>query len=126
MNRTRPFLFVLCLFCPAFSPSTAQARPPKTITYKVGLENRQYAPPEPYDWRGAKTHALVTAIWYPAEPSAVEKEQWIGSSSAPFGFAGKAAPGAPVTLAPGKLPLILLSHGFGGSSFMMAWLGTAL
>ena len=126
MNCTRFFRPVLWLSLAAISPPTAQAGPPKTITYKVGLENRQYTPPEPYDWRGAKTHALVTAIWYPAEPSAVEKEQWIGSSSAPFGFAGKAAPGAPVTLAPAKLPLILLSHGFGGSSFMMAWLGTAL
>ena len=126
MNCTRFFLVVLCLSGAALTPFTAEAGPPKTISYKVGLENRQYAPPEPYDWRGAKTHALVTDIWYPAEPSVIEKEQWIGSPSAPFGFAGKAAPGSPVTLAPGKLPLILLSHGFGGSSFMMAWLGTAL
>ena len=25
---------------------------------KVGLSARDFIPPEPYDWRGAKTHAL--------------------------------------------------------------------
>jgi len=88
--------------------------------------HRQFTPPEPYDWRGAKTHALITDIWYPADRSAVEQSQWIGSAAAPFASAGKAAPDAPLIAAPAKLPLILLSHGTGGSSAMMAWLGTAL
>jgi predicted dienelactone hydrolase len=126
MNRTRAFLIFFCLASSNLFPSTAQARGPKTIIYKVGLMNRHFTPPEPYDWRGAKTHALITDIWYPAEPSAVEKEQWIGSPNSPFAFAGKAAPDAPIISAPAKLPLILLSHGFGGSSSIMAWIATSL
>jgi len=126
MNRTRAFIFALYFAASVAFVSTAEARSPKTISYKVGVMNRHFTPPEPYDWRGAKTHALVTDIWYPAEPTSVEQTQWIGSPDNPFGKAGKAAPGAPLIAAPEKFPLILLSHGIGGSSIMMAWLGYAL
>jgi predicted dienelactone hydrolase len=96
------------------------------VIYKVGVMSRQFTPPEPYDWRGAKTHALVTDIWYPADPATVEQPQWIGSADAPFANAAKAAPNATPIAGLEKFPLILLSHGIGGSSSMMAWLGAAL
>src|SRR5277367_4234796 len=124
MNRTRTFIFILC-FSGLFL-NTAQAGSSKTVLYKVGVMHRQFTPPEPYDWRGAKTHALVTDIWYPADPAAVEQMQWIGSPDNPFGKAGKAALDAHLIATPEKLPLILLSHGIGGSSTMMAWFGSAL
>jgi len=126
MNRKLASLSVLCLFLSFLFPSSAEARKEKFHFGKVGVMHRQFIPPEPYDWRAAKTHALVTDIWYPADPTAVEQTQWIGSPASPFAKAGKAAPDAPVIAAPEKLPLILLSHGTGGSSLMLAWLGTAL
>ncbi|MGB7283076.1 MAG: alpha/beta hydrolase [Candidatus Acidiferrum sp.] len=126
MNRTLASFAVLFVSLSILFVSTSEAGRAKVHFGKVGVMHRQFAPPEPYDWRGAKTHALVTDIWYPADPTAVEKDEWVGSPSAPFALAGKAAPDAPVILAPEKLPLILLSHGTGGSSLMMAWLGTAL
>ncbi|MGB8474493.1 MAG: hypothetical protein WCE61_10460 [Candidatus Acidiferrum sp.] len=126
MKRVLTFFVVLCFFSSSLFLSTAEARKEKFNFGKVGVVHRQFIPSGPYDWRGAKTHALVTDIWYPADPSAVEKTQWVGSPAAPFGLAGKAAPDAPLLDAPKKLPLILLSHGTGGSSLMMAWLGTAL
>jgi predicted dienelactone hydrolase len=126
MNRTCAIVFALYLSCSAIFLSTAQAGAPKTVIYKVGVMSRQFTPPEPYDWRGAKTHALVTDIWYPADPSAVEQPQWIGSADAPFASTGRAARGAKPIATPEKFPLILLSHGIGGSSSMMAWLGAAL
>ncbi len=126
MNRTRAFLFALSFVSSALFLSTAEARAPKTVIYKVGVMNRQFTPPEPYEWREAKTHALVTDIWYPAEPSAVEHPQWIGNPDTPFASAGKAARDVKPTATPEKFPLILLSHGIGGSSSMMAWLGSAL
>jgi predicted dienelactone hydrolase len=103
-----------------------EALPPKIVVYKVGLMRRSFTPPEPYDWRDAKTHELITDIWYPTERTAVEQEQWIGSPDDPFASAGKAAPNAPLLAVPQKLPVILLSHGTGASSLMMGWLGTAL
>jgi predicted dienelactone hydrolase len=126
MNRTCAIVFALYLSCSAIFLSTAQAGAPKTVIYKVGVMSRQFTPPEPYDWRGAKTHALVTDIWYPADPATVEQPQWIGSADAPFASTGRAARDAKPIATPEKFPLILLSHGIGGSSSMMAWLGAAL
>jgi predicted dienelactone hydrolase len=126
MNRTRALLIALCFASSALFVATAQILAAKTVVYKVGLMNRHYTPPEPYDWRGAKTHALVTDIWYPADPAAVEQMQWIGSADTPFAKGAKAARDATPIAAPEKFPLILLSHGIGGSSSMMAWLGAAM
>jgi predicted dienelactone hydrolase len=126
MNRTRRIIVALCFAASVLIVSAAQARVPKTVIYKVGVVNRQFTPPEPYDWRDAKTHALVTDIWYPADPASVEQPQWIGNPDAPFASAGKAARNAKPIATPEKFPLILLSHGIGGSSYMMAWLGSSL
>ncbi|HEV2424916.1 MAG TPA: peptidase [Terriglobia bacterium] len=92
---------------------------------KVGVQNRTFTVDE-YDWRGAATHALTTVIWYPADAAAVEKPQWIGPPQSPLFSAGKAAPEAPPAKAPAKFPLIVLSHGTGGSALSIAWIGTAL
>lgn len=93
--------------------------------FRVGVIMRDFVPVEPYDWRGAKTHALRTMIWYPAAADAREEPQWFGPPIFPFFSAGSAAPDA--VPAPGPLrPLILLSHGFGGTASGLAWLGSAL
>ena len=126
MNRKLASISALCLTLSFLLPSAAEARKEKFHFGKIGVMHRQFIPPEPYDWRAAQSHALVTDIWYPVDPTTVEKEQWVGPPSAPFAIAGKAAPDAPIIAAPQKLPLILLSHGTGGSALMMAWLGTAL
>jgi predicted dienelactone hydrolase len=126
MNRARATLIVFSFVSSAFFASRASALPAKAVVYKVGVMHRQFAPPEPYDWRDAKTHALVTDIWYPADPAANEQMQWIGSADAPFAKGAKAAPDAAFVPGTEKFPLILLSHGIGGSSAMMAWFGAAL
>jgi predicted dienelactone hydrolase len=94
--------------------------------YKVGVMQRAYKPPEPYNWRGADTHALVTTIWYPADPASVEQPQWIGPPENAFASLGKSAPDAKLAPSPARFPLIVISHGTGGSAAMMAWLGTVL
>jgi predicted dienelactone hydrolase len=126
MKRASSFFLALCFSLNFLPVSSAAAPSAKVVLYKVGVTTRHFTPPEPFDWRGAKTHALITDIWYPAEPTAVEQPQWIGSPDAPFASAGKASPDAPIIAAPGKFPLILLSHGTGASSKMIAWLGAAL
>ena len=94
--------------------------------YKVGVSTRRFTIAQPYNWRGAQTHALLTTIWYPAAPISVEQPQWIGAPNSPLFSAGKAAPDAAFATAPGRFPLILLSHGTGGSAPMLGWLGTFL
>jgi predicted dienelactone hydrolase len=66
----------------------------------------------------------MTSVWYPADSASVEKPQWVGPPNAPLFATGAAAPDA--RPAAGKFPLIVLSHGTGGSAAMMGWLGTAL
>ena len=92
--------------------------------FKVGITQRAFEPEGPYNWRGAATHALITSVWYPADSRSIEKPQWVGPPNAPLFSAGDAAPDA--KLASGTFPLIVLSHGTGGSAGMMSWLGTAL
>jgi predicted dienelactone hydrolase len=93
--------------------------------FKVGVTTRDFTPAEPYDWRDARTHALRVTIWYPATPDAQEQPQWVGPPIVPFISAGSAARDAEPEAGP-RRPLILLSHGFGGTASDLAWLGTAL
>lgn len=107
----------------AFPAAVAVAQQP----FHAGVTERAFLQADKtYDWRGAKTHALVCLVWYPADAQAVEKPQWVGDPSNPFASMGKAAPDAAPAASPAKFPLILLSHGTGGSGAMMAWLGTVL
>jgi len=94
--------------------------------YKVGIAQRSFSPGADYNWRGAQTHALITTVWYPADSAAEEQPQWLGNPQAPFARLGKAAPDASLAPSPARFPLIVLSHGTGGSALMMAWLGTEL
>jgi len=106
--------------------STVAAAGPVGASYKVGVAMRRFAPPEPYDWRGAKIHALLATVWYPAAPVAREEQQWIGPPGAPLARAGRAATDASLAAAPNRFPLVVVSHGTGGSALAMAWLGTRL
>jgi predicted dienelactone hydrolase/apolipoprotein N-acyltransferase len=94
--------------------------------YKVGIAQRSFVPPGPYNWRHAQTHALLATVWYPAAATSREEPQWMGGSGGAFAGAGVAAPGAALAAAPARFPLIVISHGTGGSALAMAWLGTRL
>lgn len=98
----------------------------EATSYKVGIDQRAFVPPEPFDWRGASGHALKTIVWYPAEASASETDMPIGPPGAPFFDAGTAAARAKLSDSRKKYPLVFLSHGTGGSAIQMAWLGREL
>jgi predicted dienelactone hydrolase len=97
-------------------------------TFKVGESSRVFKASHARNWRGAKTEALVTTIWYPVSVDAkgvVEQPQSMGTPM-PIFEAGSAAVDAPLATVPSKFPLVMLSHGTGGSAMQMAWLGTVL
>ena len=93
-------------------------------SYKVGMAFRSFSPREPYDWRGAQAHTLKVVVWYPAEPTARERPLLIRGLD--IFELGRVAQDAPLAVREARFPLVVISHGTGGSALSMAWLGEAL
>lgn len=93
-------------------------------SHKVGMAFRSFMPKEPYDWRGAQTHALNVVVWYPAEASARQKPLVIRGLD--IFELGEVAQDAPLAANAARFPLVVISHGTGGSALSMAWLGESL
>lgn len=68
---------------------------------------------------------LRVTIWYPAAAGAKEERLDLGPPGKPLFIVGAAAPDAAFADTR-RRPVILLSHGYGGSARMMGWFGTAL
>jgi predicted dienelactone hydrolase len=122
--KCKPYL--LCVLVASLHGGAVAAQTPNDAAYKVGVASRHILPAGPYDWRGAESHALLEAIWYPADGAAQGKPQQFGTPGQEIFAAAPAAANAKLAPAPGKFPLIMLSHGTGGTVQTMAWLATAL
>ena len=94
--------------------------------YHVGETQRVYHPDIARYWRGAQTEALVTRIWYPVDPSLPELPHDIGAPGQPMFQGHPVAVDGPLSAAQAKYPLLLLSHGTGGSADGLDWLGANL
>src|ERR1700761_4320484 len=123
MRRFAAFAAALFVTTIGFAQKGSRGAPPAA---KVGLATRVFHPEAHRNWRGSERHELHVMIWYPAVDTATEIPQVIGSPDNPLFQAGSAAPNGEMIPALHKMPLILLSHGTGGSAAQMAWLGTAL
>lgn len=104
----------------------ARAADPMAAAYNVGMARRHFVPAGPYDWRGDGQHTLRTLIWYPADRGTPEKPFLVGPPDSPLFDGGRAAVDAALASAPGKFPLVVLSHGSGGTAGNLAWLGSVL
>lgn len=69
---------------------------------------------------------LRVTLWYPAAEGTLETRRVVGPSAAPFFEGGTAGDDAVPAPGPATWPVVLLSHGFGGSARMMSWFGTEL
>jgi predicted dienelactone hydrolase len=87
----------------------------------VGMVTRAYVDPARRSWDRAGPRPLRTAIWYPA-PRTSEMTEMV---TAGLFIGGAVAPDAPIA-GERRYPLILLSHGTGGSAVQMMWLGRFL
>lgn len=72
--------------------------------------------------------ALRVTVWYPARAGSVAREIALGPPDAPLFQVAALAEDAPLSDDPAgrKRPVILLSHGFGGSARMMGWFAAPL
>ena len=94
--------------------------------YHVGETLRVYHPEIARNWRGAQTEALVTRIWYPIDPSLPVVAHDIGAPGHQIFQGYPVAVDAPLSAAQPWYPLLLLSHGTGGSADSLDWLGAGL
>lgn len=106
--------------------SAACAAADDSAPYHVGETMRAFHPAAARDWRGAQTEALVTRIWYPVALSSPELPHEIGAPGAPLFQGHGIATDAPLSDARTKYPLLLLSHGTGGSADSLDWLAAGL
>ena len=115
-TRLRALLFVAAAL-QAGAGCAADSRGP----HPVGLASVKYVDPARQDWDDTGPRPLATAVWYPA-PDDTRESDW----TVEIFHAGRNAMGAPLAALPARLPLIVLSHGTGGSAAGMAWLAETL
>jgi predicted dienelactone hydrolase len=96
------------------------------LTFHAGQQPFSFAAPQLTSQAGVASKIINGFVWYPVDASIVEQAQSIGNPAHPIFDAGSAAVGAPIARSAAAFPLILLSHGTGGSAHQLAWLGTAL
>ncbi len=123
-KRRHVILLALFLIASLCFASKKEKKKEEPVLHQVGFSFRQFTAPDDYNWRGSDDRTLSVVIWYPAESTAEEKDQYIGDP--PLFYAGRAARDASLAPSFEPFPLVALSHGTGGSAMQMAWLGTYL
>lgn len=93
--------------------------------YKVGQQVKRWKDVSRQNWSKSDARPLTTVIWYPADGGAEEEDFLIGAPE-PLFLLRDVARDAPVLASPRVFPVVLLSHGTGGSAFQLGWLGRAL
>jgi predicted dienelactone hydrolase len=88
------------------------------------MTRREFTDPARRNWSGTEARPITTLVWYPAVGVTPAETLTIGPRGAPLFVGGVVAGSASV--AEGRWPVVLLSHGTGGSALQLAWLGTAL
>jgi predicted dienelactone hydrolase len=117
--------FAMTLAFSVVTMSPAQSRSAEDVAV-VGMVTRPYVDTSRMNWSRTGPRPLRTAIWYPVD-SATRRETIFGGPAAEQIFVPvEVAPDAPLSDRSRKYPLVVMSHGTGGSAVMMMWLGVHL
>lgn len=117
---------LLLASCAVPQPQSPAVQAVSEASYAAGMAQLPMSDATRRSWKDPTAPRPVrTTIWYPASPTAQEAELAIGPPGAPLLLPGRVASGA-AAIDGRKWPVILLSHGTGGSAVQMMWLGTEL
>ena len=92
----------------------------------VGRTLRSWEDADRTRWDSTGKRPLETAIWYPAEAGAKQSASHLGPPGIPFFHLGWVALDAPLAVGEERWPLVVLSHGTGGSLLGLSWLAEHL
>ena len=93
--------------------------------YAVGMRQLHWVDETRENWAGNGPRPLVAYLWYPTTEDAEQKLVAFPPDE-PIFIGGKAARNAPFLNDDQTRPLVLMSHGTGGSGLQMMWLGRRL
>ncbi|QWP77074.1 alpha/beta hydrolase [Lysobacter sp. K5869] len=114
----------LALIAPLFAPAAANA----AARYVASESQRVAIQPSAAVRDAEGSNRLRVTVWYPAGAGSAAREVVLGPPDAPFFRVASLADDAPLAddTKGRKRPVILLSHGFGGSARMMGWFAAPL
>lgn len=93
--------------------------------FKVGQQFRQWKDRSRQSWTECAPRPLNTVIWYPTEDSGESQDLLIGEPVPVFVVQGIVRD-RPLRESPSRFPVVVMSHGTGGSALHLGWLGRAL
>lgn len=93
--------------------------------YPVGERHFQTTNPTATLRDAQHKDALRVTVWYPADDLTPEQDITLGPPGNAFFYVGEAAPDAGFA-DDRRRPVVLFSHGFGGTARMMGWFGTVM
>jgi len=128
MMRTRlaaAFAAALAL-APAHARAQLYGAVAKPAPSLAGMITRQFVDDGRTAWRSTDPRPLRTAIWYPIDEAPQQETIFGGAAEGRIFVPFEVAPGAPISSRAEKYPLVILSHGTGGSAVMLMWLGSHL
>jgi len=76
--------------------------------------------------RGDASNRLNVVVWYPAAAGAAASPIDVGPPGKPFFSEGAGAADAPIATSPERFPLVVVSHGTGGTNMDLSWLCAGL
>ena len=95
------------------------------MLHKVGWRQGMLADPMRPAWSGDGPRPIRWSAWYPADPAA--EAILVGMPpDAPLYLLGELARDAPPIAATERFPVVLLSHGTGGTAASLGWLARRL
>jgi predicted dienelactone hydrolase len=93
------------------------------VVSSVGATERTYVDDKRMNWDRTAQRPLTTTIWYPTAASPDPRERKSQPVNPLFAPLPPMIEGAALSNSRQKYPLILISHGTGGSALGMAWIG---